>query len=289
VNCLETPKTSCTTAWAGRPSARVKKQLDCLVGKWEISSQAPRSCSQPPGEGSTTIPSGSRAQAGSKCVTPFGVKIWSDLARERKRVGAKRPARNESAPVRQHDAYRCDYPVAAQRGADSRQCQGSEPQNCGVGGPPAAQVVGKHRVNCLEPPKANCTTAWTGRSSAKVKKQLDSLVGEWEISSQAPRTGEGSTIIPKGSRARASSKRMATQVVEDMISSSVKAEESWQKRPARKETVTISGRPVEIVALEAFRVVLGTPAGITPTVSLYATVILEGSQHSSPLTARAGS
>jgi hypothetical protein len=40
--------------------------------------------------------------------------------------------------------------------------------------------------------------------------------------------------------------------------------------------VTISGRPVEIVALEAFRVVIGTPAGITPTVSLYATVILEG-------------
>jgi hypothetical protein len=30
--------------------------------------------------------------------------------------------------------------------------------------------------------------------------------------------------------------------------------------------VTISGRPVEIVALEAFRVVIGTPAGITPTV-----------------------
>jgi hypothetical protein len=40
--------------------------------------------------------------------------------------------------------------------------------------------------------------------------------------------------------------------------------------------VTISGRPVEIVALEAFRVVVGTPAGITPTVSLYCTVILEG-------------
>lgn len=40
--------------------------------------------------------------------------------------------------------------------------------------------------------------------------------------------------------------------------------------------VTISGRPVEIVALEAFRVVLGTPAGITPTVSLYITAILEG-------------
>lgn len=40
--------------------------------------------------------------------------------------------------------------------------------------------------------------------------------------------------------------------------------------------VTISGRPVEIVALEAFRVVIGTPAGITPTVDLYASVILEG-------------
>ena len=40
--------------------------------------------------------------------------------------------------------------------------------------------------------------------------------------------------------------------------------------------VTISGRPVEIVALEAFRVVIGTPAGITPTVSVYATTILEG-------------
>lgn len=40
--------------------------------------------------------------------------------------------------------------------------------------------------------------------------------------------------------------------------------------------VTISGRPVEIVALEAFRVVIGTPAGITPTVSLYVTVVLEG-------------
>jgi hypothetical protein len=40
--------------------------------------------------------------------------------------------------------------------------------------------------------------------------------------------------------------------------------------------VTISGRPVEIVALEAFRVVIGTPAGITPTVSLYASTILEG-------------
>jgi hypothetical protein len=40
--------------------------------------------------------------------------------------------------------------------------------------------------------------------------------------------------------------------------------------------VTISGRPVEIVALEAFRVVIGTPAGITPTVDLYCSVILEG-------------
>jgi len=40
--------------------------------------------------------------------------------------------------------------------------------------------------------------------------------------------------------------------------------------------VTISGRPVEIVALEAFRVVYGTPTGITPTVSLYCSVILEG-------------
>lgn len=40
--------------------------------------------------------------------------------------------------------------------------------------------------------------------------------------------------------------------------------------------VTISGRPVEIVALEAFRVVIGTPSGFTPTVSLYVSVILEG-------------
>jgi len=32
--------------------------------------------------------------------------------------------------------------------------------------------------------------------------------------------------------------------------------------------VTISGRPVEIVALEAFRVVIGTPVGFTPTVSI---------------------
>lgn len=40
--------------------------------------------------------------------------------------------------------------------------------------------------------------------------------------------------------------------------------------------VTISGRPVEIVALEAFRVVIGTPVGITPLVSVYASVILEG-------------
>ena len=40
--------------------------------------------------------------------------------------------------------------------------------------------------------------------------------------------------------------------------------------------VTISGRPVEIVALEAFRVVIGTPAGFTPLVDLYASVILEG-------------
>lgn len=40
--------------------------------------------------------------------------------------------------------------------------------------------------------------------------------------------------------------------------------------------VTISGRPVEIVALEAFRVLIGTPVGFTPTVDLYVSVILEG-------------
>jgi len=40
--------------------------------------------------------------------------------------------------------------------------------------------------------------------------------------------------------------------------------------------VTISGRPVEIVALEAFRVVFGTPTGFTPTVDYYVSVILEG-------------
>jgi hypothetical protein len=40
--------------------------------------------------------------------------------------------------------------------------------------------------------------------------------------------------------------------------------------------VTISGRPVEIVALEAFQVLIGTPAGFTPLVDLYVSVILEG-------------
>lgn len=40
--------------------------------------------------------------------------------------------------------------------------------------------------------------------------------------------------------------------------------------------ITISGRPVEIVALEAFRVVIGTPNGMTPLVSLYCSIILEG-------------
>jgi len=40
--------------------------------------------------------------------------------------------------------------------------------------------------------------------------------------------------------------------------------------------VTISGRPVEIVALEAFRVVIGTPTGFTPTVNMYVTIVLEG-------------
>jgi|GEM_PF-4793341 len=40
--------------------------------------------------------------------------------------------------------------------------------------------------------------------------------------------------------------------------------------------VTISGRPVEIVALEAFQVLVGTPAGFTPTVDLYVSIILEG-------------
>jgi len=40
--------------------------------------------------------------------------------------------------------------------------------------------------------------------------------------------------------------------------------------------VTISGRPVEIVALEAFRVVISTPTGFIPTVSMYVSIILEG-------------
>lgn len=40
--------------------------------------------------------------------------------------------------------------------------------------------------------------------------------------------------------------------------------------------VTISGRPVEIVALEAFQVLVGTPAGFTPTVDMYVSIILEG-------------
>lgn len=40
--------------------------------------------------------------------------------------------------------------------------------------------------------------------------------------------------------------------------------------------VTISGRPVEIVALEAFQVLIGIPSGFTPTVDFYVSVILEG-------------
>jgi len=40
--------------------------------------------------------------------------------------------------------------------------------------------------------------------------------------------------------------------------------------------VTISGRPVEIVALEAFQVLIGTPGGFTPLVDLYVSIILEG-------------
>jgi hypothetical protein len=40
--------------------------------------------------------------------------------------------------------------------------------------------------------------------------------------------------------------------------------------------VTISGRPVEIVALEAFQVLIGIPTGFTPTVDMYVSVILEG-------------
>lgn len=48
--------------------------------------------------------------------------------------------------------------------------------------------------------------------------------------------------------------------------------------PDRKnhKDVTISGRPVEIIALENFRLVVGTPVGFTPTEELYATMILEG-------------
>ena len=40
--------------------------------------------------------------------------------------------------------------------------------------------------------------------------------------------------------------------------------------------VTISGRPVEIVALEAFQVAIGTPVGFSPTCAFFVSVILEG-------------
>lgn len=40
--------------------------------------------------------------------------------------------------------------------------------------------------------------------------------------------------------------------------------------------ITISGRPVEIVALESFKVTIYTPSGFSPTEEVYATVLLEG-------------
>lgn len=48
--------------------------------------------------------------------------------------------------------------------------------------------------------------------------------------------------------------------------------------PDRKNAkdVTISGRPIEIIALEAFRINVQTALGFTPTVDLFVTLVLEG-------------
>jgi len=92
VNCWEPLRAEMTTAWAGRPSATVKN-----ISDWAISSRVAMSVlsmalvigGSLPAEGSTTIPSGSRAQAGSKRATSFGTKIWSRLTRERESCGGR--------------------------------------------------------------------------------------------------------------------------------------------------------------------------------------------------------
>lgn len=47
---------------------------------------------------------------------------------------------------------------------------------------------------------------------------------------------------------------------------------SGQPNRGNAKDVTISGRPVEIVALEAFQVLIGTPSGFTPLVDIYCSI-----------------
>jgi hypothetical protein len=51
--------------------------------------------------------------------------------------------------------------------------------------------------------------------------------------------------------------------------------------PPRKRRRSVGTRTTpqhkhEIIALEAFRVIVGTPVGFTPLVDLYVTIVLEG-------------
>lgn len=71
-------------------------------------------------------------------------------------------------------------------------------------------MPGCNFVNCWKTLEENLTTAQLETVIAKVQKEVLTREGVVGVtSSQAPKPGEGSEIIPKGSRAQVSSKREA--------------------------------------------------------------------------------
>jgi hypothetical protein len=159
------------TTQIGRSNVTAEKLVDSA-----ISSRAPRSVVLP-GEGSTVIPSGSRAQAGSKHQRSLLVgdrdMTWP-LAKVRESI---RKAESTQTLARDRDEL-----AGSVRPLRNVSCV-------------------ENLENCWDTLRASDATAWAGRPSANAEKTED-----WAISSRAARTAEGSTVRAKARRPQAGSK-----------------------------------------------------------------------------------
>ncbi len=210
------------TTERGSADVKAEKFVD-----WAISNQAARTA-----EGSEIIPSGSRGQAAPKCATTLVVEDMTRPTVRAVEIERKRLGRNTrvGAAVRRHLGARRRADVAGQPSVRDglvglrSSCAGDRRLRRGV------SRGTTNLENCWNSVRAAGTTTWGGSPSVTVENSADS-----PISSRAARTAEGSTTIAKASRDQAVPKPQAPARGEDIVWTSVKAEEAECKRFRRNE------------------------------------------------------